>query len=206
MSKTDDNLISFTGDVRGNVWRNGKHIYGPDVPEHDVPPIDRHWIEPAIVLPPNRKIADTLKFSGVRSLVVEVEGVVPGGYEDCVDVNNECRNLVVRCDGGFISNGKFVFTVKGGSREITIIGPILVGGKRVDAGLGDWSDQSKALTKWVVLQTPRKDGKPTTYYQMNAAKPGAIETTLKCIFRVPTFLRPLWVWGHGLLKKLGVPV
>jgi hypothetical protein len=38
VSKPDDNLISFTGDKAGNIWRNGEHIFGPDLPEHDVPP------------------------------------------------------------------------------------------------------------------------------------------------------------------------
>lgn len=204
MSK-DDNLISFTGDGR-NIWRNLKHLFGPDVPGHDVPRAKRVVYEKDIVLPPGRRIADTLKFSGVHGLTVIVEGLVPGGYEDCVDVNNGCRDIVVSAPDGYAANGEYVSTVKGGSQQVVIAGPILVHGRVVDHGLGNWSDQSDHRTRDVVLDTPARGG-PVTYYRMNADTPRAgLGVELKCKFRVRGTWRRLWVLGHGLLKRIGVPV
>lgn len=208
----DDNLISFNGDQQGNIWRNGCHLFGPDVPEHDVATDERivtlnnvaELFENAHLQ--GRKIADTLKFSGVRFLTVHVRGVVPGGYEDCIDVNNKCFDIKIFAPDGLKANGKLVTTIKGGSNHIHITGPILKSGTVADHGLGNWSDQSKEVTRNVVLDTPAKD-RATTYYQMNAQRPtSTIGVQLKSRFRVRGFWRTTWVFAHGLLKKLKLPV
>jgi hypothetical protein len=208
VSKPDDNLISFTGDKAGNIWRNGEHIFGPDVPEHDVPRSERVVVldERDFVVPDGRNIADMLKFSGTRGLTVQSKCIVPGGGEDCVDLNNECWDVIVESPGYF-AKGKYVATIKGGTNFITLRGSILQGGKTCDVGLGNWSDQSKKLTEGITLDTPREDGKPTTYYQMNAAPPiPGPDVRLKSVFTVPAFLRKAWVAVHGFLKKLGLPL
>lgn len=209
---SDDNLISFTGDRQGNIWRNGSHLFGPDVPEHNVATDDRivtlnnvaELFDKAHL--DGRKIADTLKFSGARFLTVYVQGIVPGGYEDCIDVNNKCFNIKIFVPDGLKSNGTLVTTIKGGSNHIHITGPILKGGTTADHGLGNWSDQSREITRNVVLNTPAKD-RATTYYQMNAQRPkSTIGVQLKSRFRVRGFWRKAWVCAHGLLKKLGLPL
>jgi hypothetical protein len=208
VSKPDDNWISFTGDRAGNVWRNGEHIFGPDVPEHDVPRSERVVVlyEKDFIVPAGRKIADMLKFSGVRGLTVIVKCVLPGGYEDCADFNNGCWDVIVRA-WGYVANGKYVATIKGRSRNITMRGMILRGGRVADVGLGNWSDQSSGRTEDIVLDLPREDGKPTTYYRMNATTPiPGTGVRLKRCFHVPGELRRIWVNLHGLLKKLGLPV
>jgi hypothetical protein len=88
-TKPDKNLFSFTGDEKGNIWLNGDILfwdkdYNGDTREYT---LDFRDIDVA------DDIADTLKFSGARDLTVFVQGNVPGGYEDCIDINNHCKNL-----------------------------------------------------------------------------------------------------------------
>jgi hypothetical protein len=213
MSKRDDdNLVSFTGDERGNVWRNGVHIFGPDVPEHDVPTHQRVVVERDLVdlleqaLDEGRVIADVLKFSGVLDMVVVVEGICPGGREDCVDVNNRSDNLVIHAPAGFRPAGKYVSTIKGGSADISIHGPILEGARVVEHDLGNWSDQSQARTGPVSLSTPSAGGWPVRWRRLNAMTPALGEGRYTQVLGVRGWFRPIFVKLYALGKRLGLPI
>jgi hypothetical protein len=209
----DDNLISYTGDAEGNVWRNGLHLFCP--PERDAETggeAMRHATERNITLPDpatGRRIADTLKFSGVRNLTVTVEGMVPGGYEDCVDVNNRCQAVRIHAPDGFYPLGRYLATIKGGSRNIMLTGPVWSHGRVCDVDLGNLSDQSLEVTRAVSLNlAPTASGQPVTWRQLNAAEPiflGPIGHYRR-VWRLRGVFR--WIFAHGarLLKRLGLPI
>lgn len=210
MSKPDDNLISFTGDQAGNIWRNGVHLFGPDVPAHDVPRNQRvvelsHLAELFDAAETSgRTIADTLKFSGVRGLTVIVRGVVPGGTEDCIDFNNECEDLVIEALEGLQPQGKYAITGKGGSRRVTIIGPILGPAEVVEIDLGNWSDQSRLRTREIVLTTPAAGwAGPVRWRRLNATTPTLQGGRYRRVRgSVPGELRRLFLNIFTLFKKL----
>ncbi len=205
MSKPDKNLISFTGDKEGNIWRNGDIMFTKDTPIEK-----RTWTEKNIQIPPNEKIADTLKFSGVRDFVLIVDGDVPGGYEDCIDINNECYNLeIFVINGGvLIPHGKYAITLKGGSKNIKIEAIISHHAKAVDIDLGNHSDQSKQKSENIVLNVLMANDTKTTYRVINASSPTLLpdENYYKRKFRIRGFFKPIFVWIYSTLKKLGVPI
>ncbi len=168
MGKPDVNLYSFTGDTEGNIWLNGLILFW-----------DRDWTPGnvrvytlnlrGLVLPAG--ISDTVKFSGVIDLRVMIIGVVPGGKEDCIDINNECRNLTIYAADGLLPGGRYAITCKGGSRDIFIVTVLLGHGKATDVALGEHSDQSNAVTREVTLDIQTRTGRAVDYWQFNANRP-----------------------------------
>jgi hypothetical protein len=216
VSRPDDNLISYTGDVRGNVWRNGEHVFGPDMPEHDVPKHERVFYEADLVdrleqaLDQGRVIADVLKFSGVRNLRVVVRGIVPGGTEDCADFNNRCFNVILDAPHGFRPRGRYVSTIKGGSAIIVVAGPVLEPARVVEHDLGNWSDQSREEARALTLDTPAQGwAGPVRYRRLNATEPALLVDGItpgpgdyRRAFRVRGWFRPWFVAGFALLKRV----
>lgn len=206
MSKPDDNLISFTGDAAGNVWRNGVHLFGP--PERDAETggeaLRFHEEVMGEPLPPDRDIADTLKFSGVRALCVRVVGMVHGGYEDCIDINNRCSRLAVEVPHGLRAAGRYVATIKGGSRDIEITGMIVQHGSVCDVDLGNWSDQSQDRTERVWLDLWTAAARPVTYRRLNATTPRlrGNPPNYRRLWSVPGELRRAFLATFALLKRL----
>ena len=100
---------------------------------------------------------DTLKITGASTDVSVAADSIHGGAEDCVDINNRCERITVRA-GEWHSGGKYIATIKGGSRDIELSGEIVRPGKSCDVELGNWSDQSQALTTGVRLNLTRRDG------------------------------------------------
>lgn len=196
----DDNLISFTGDGDGNVWRNGLHLFapGPGMREHH---------ERDIVLPEGRTIADVLKFSGVQRLRVVVHGELPGGTEDCIDVNNDCREIDVHCLHGMRPAGQYAITIKGGSRGVRVDGAILAPARVVEVDLGNHSDQSPDRTTEVTLGLiPLYPGK-VRWRRLNANTPTLIRPELfSRAFRLRGWFRDLFAWAYALGKRLGLPI
>lgn len=202
MSKPDVNWISYTGDAAGNIWRNGLHLFGPG----DSPGI-RAYSEGNITLPPGGKIADVLKFSGVQRLRVVVRGELPGGTEDCIDINNGCRDLEVQLLKGMRPAGQYAVTIKGGSRNVRIEGTILGPARTVEVDLGNHSDQSQEPTTGVHLAlVPAYQGK-IRYRQLNASTPLLVPAVFyRRTFRLRGFFRPIFARLYALLKRIGLPI
>ena len=151
MSTPDKNLYSYNGpDDDCKLVDDSMHSFGV---EHT----PAAW-------------SDTLKYSTGLTDFVHRVGDVFGGKEDCIDVNNRCRNVAVYAKGLW-SGGKYVATIKGGSTGTRITGRIVAGGSEVDVDIGNWSDQSDQPTTGTVLCLTRTDGRPVTVRVLNGEKP-----------------------------------
>jgi hypothetical protein len=156
------------------------------------------------VLVPPAGTDDTLKITDCDTGRVDVE-VVVGGREDCLDVNNRSYDIEI----GTLSTiweprGKYVATIKGGSRSIVLKGVVRGHGKVCDVDLGNWSDQSQKVTERITLNLRHEKGEPITYRVLNAKKPVLIGGPYKKVLSVPGWLRPAFVLFYKLLKKVGL--
>lgn len=118
---------------------------------------------------PNPSWSDTLKYTSQLTDFRHQIGVVYGGKEDCADINNRCRNLRLSANE-WHAQGRYVFTVKGGSAGITLAGHIVNGGTRADVVIGDHSDQSSDPTTGVRLCLTKRVG-PVRVRVLNGDKP-----------------------------------
>ena len=94
---------------------------------------------------------DTLKFSHVRN--ARVKGIyVLGGRENAVDINRMCRDICIE-DSTLKGGDQATVVVKGGSESIIFDRVIHVPSPKAwcEFLLGDWSDQSTAKTRGVVI-------------------------------------------------------
>jgi hypothetical protein len=200
----DKNLISFNGDDTGNIWRNGVLIFGPPDKDETGAEEIRSWTEDltSLVVPPGT--SDTLKFSRVRNLSVVAVGILEGGSEDCIDINNKCRNIFISVPHGIKAFGQYVATIKGGSTNIHLRGMIMQHGSTVDVDLGNWSDQSRDITSNVSLDIWTNTGKPVKWRMLNAAVPKLIGSKYQKALSVPSFLRKAFVLFYSALKKIGL--
>ncbi len=203
MSKPDKNFLSFTGDKGGNIWRNGLILFTPEVPRSERV-VTLTAADCAGITPTNW--ADILKFSGVRGLTVIVEGILPGGKEDCADFNNLCDDVELIVKDGCTPNGRYGFTVKGGCRNIRIVCDFIRLAKVCELSLGNWSDQSDAITRDVEMASYAFSGWKLRYSRLNATDPELLGGPWKAKFKLPRWLiKPVWLlWGA--LKKIGLPV
>lgn len=200
--KPDKNYLSFNGDAAGNVWLNGVLIA-----QAEMPGVREYVIEGAVE-PPDDTYADALKFSGVQRLRVVVDRVV-GGREDCVDVNNHCRDVEVVARLGFVPRGKYVATIKGGSRNITLRGPVLGHGTEVDFDCGNHSDQSDNETQGITLDLWTPDGSAITWRQLNGSDIRLREgQAWRAVLRIRGgFWRNLFAKVYAFGKKhMGLPI
>lgn len=190
---SDKNYLSFNGDDAGNIWLNGEKIFDAAEPGTRVYTIEGD------VAPPDLSYSDTLKFSRVQRLTVRVIGVVYGGKEDCVDMNNKCRDVAVMALG-FHAQGKYVWTVKGACQRCAIAGPLLVHGNVTDVEVGNHSDQSDDITGPVRIDLV--SDLPVRYNLLNGYGlehgPGKYERGIV----LPGFFRSLFAKGYALLKKI----
>jgi hypothetical protein len=115
------------------------------------------------------EFADALKITNSTDGTV-IAGYIRGGYEDCVDINNHCEHINVTAEL-FEAQGSYIFTVKGGSRWITLTGRVRGHGKVVDVDLGNIADQSDDLTEYVVLNLVHEKGDPISVRILGAADP-----------------------------------
>lgn len=151
-----------------------------------------------IICPPDNTYSDTLKFSCCQIVKVHDCKIV-GGNEDCIDMNNLCSNLdVTNCE--LESRGKYVMTIKGGTTDVLVSDTcILAHGSETDIDLGNWSDQSEAETKRVILSNVfAQDGQPVRVRVLWAEKPLVIGGNVK-VTAIPKFLVSIWRWlrKHG---------
>lgn len=153
---------------------------------------------------PPQNTDDTLKVTDCDTGVVEAE-VVVGGREDCLDVNNRCHGIEIGTDKTIWEpRGKYVATIKGGTKDITVRGVVRGHGKVCDVDLGNWSDQSQKVTERITLDLRHEKGEPITYRVLNAKEPKLIGGPYKKVLSVPGWLRPAFVVFYKLLKKVGL--
>lgn len=165
-------------------------------------PLGEKWLGELI---PEAGMSDTLKVTDSSDGVIYVDRVI-GGKEDCLDVNNRAENVIIGTpETIWEPRGKYAWTVKGGSKRITINGILKGHGKVVDLDLGNWSDQSNEPTTEVHLNVRSHDGSSITYRVLNADTPMFLMgTRVNNEFTLPKALRGLFLWVYGLLKRLGV--
>lgn len=144
------------------------------------------------ILPPDLSFADALKITDCADGSVTARRVF-GGLEDCCDINNKCSDISVIADE-WVSRGKYVCTVKGGSKNITLAGVIAVHGREVDIDLGNRSDQSDNPTRNVTLNFTTLDGSKVTVRVLNAERPHLLNAASN--YRFVLVLGPRWgsIW------------
>lgn len=141
---------------------------------------------------------DTVHIShGVNISILN--SVIPGGTEDCVDLNNNCENINI-VDTQVAPGGEYGFTIKGGTHHVSLVNVVFqTHGKTVDIDLGNWSDQNtKDKTKDIALHNvTSSDGKPVRVRVLWADKPTVIGGNVKLIV-YPSWLVAIWRFFRGL--------
>ena len=227
MSKRPDkNLISIEGTAAGGVLVNGVLALPGAVFEFEaggriltarLELADdgmRHLYLPEIV-PPDGTYADPLKITGqVRDLHVHTPRIV-GAREDCVDLNSRVRRIIVGDDDTIWEpRGRYLATIKGGSRDVELRG-VVVTPTRVDrieklvvhCDLGNHSDQSRERTENVRLMLRSENGAALTWRRINAKTPQlSAGQDWEQKLGLPGSFRDLFPWFYDFLKKCGVPI
>lgn len=182
---SDVNLISFNGPVN-----NGQTIdYGSRTFDASAP-----------------GMASALKFSTGLSNFVGKFGTAVGGHDACIDVNNLTRNLDITA-AELRPTGQFAVTIKGGSENVRVAGNLTAHGKVADVIIGDWSDQSHAMTTGVRLSITPKTGNPVRVLLLKGDSPTLESGTGPYVFLFPwPWLGPvhaLIVFGFETLRRWG---
>jgi hypothetical protein len=156
------------------------------------------------LVPPDDSYSDTLKFGGFSFDGEVVAGRIVGGREDCVDMNN-VRDIHVRAEV-FEPRGRFLATIKGGSTDCELSGTVVGHGTETDVDLGNWSDQSKEVTRGTCLCLISTDGSPIRVRVLLAEWPVILNASQQNYrFALVSYL-PLWMkrvgfWCWGLFKS-----
>ena len=161
--------------------------------------VSRKTIMDTTLVPLDDTYADTLKLSHADFIEV-IRCVIYGGHEDCIDINRDCVDVLVK-DCRLIPDGKYAVTIKGGSCMVHLQNVVIdVHGSETDIDIGNWSDQSGFLTTGVVLENvTMADGSPVRCRVLWGEKPMVVGGNVK-VTVVPKVL----VWGWRVLRKLGV--
>jgi hypothetical protein len=151
VSSPDKYLVAFAGNDQGELWfidyrqpeGHTHRLLRPDEATHDKP------LCLGDLLPgPRSGVTDTLKFSRVARFggVYVRAGIIRGGTEDCIDVNNRCADLHLDSDQ-LEPLGKYACTTKGESTRIHHRVGLLVGhGSEQDFDYGNRSEQAEGRT------------------------------------------------------------
>lgn len=177
----DINLHSFTG------------------PEYNGKAID--WSSVDII--PEGEISDSVKLTSRLTEFTASFGQVVGGKEDCLDVNNQSENIDVRASL-WVPKGKYLATIKGGSRNIKISGNVIGHGSEVDIDIGNISDQCIEPTGPVFLSLNHITGDVITVRVINGTKPIILnpgEQRYRIVFSLPAFFGRLFAKCVRLLRK-----
>lgn len=135
-AEKDVNYLSFNS--ASIVWKAGTD---EEFDLGDVP-IDT-LANPLVLVPPDPKVYDSILKLSRRSNTVLTNVRAAQGKENCVDINNETVDCALHGEWGVEgTEGEQVFTIKGGSRNVTISGTIHSSGTDTDIEIGCWSDQS----------------------------------------------------------------
>ncbi len=159
-SAADLNLLSCSA----NVW--GLNEGGPNALTLSGQPVP---LDDALVTPDPQayssilKVCDgshDLRLSSPNNGVLQIQQ----GRENALDINNRVERVQVYAEFGFGGgSGDNVLTVKGGSRDIKLWGPIYSRGLNADYVQDAWSDQCADLCSGIDLSgLTRADGQPVT--------------------------------------------
>lgn len=147
--------------------------------------------------------AEALKItSGARDITVYAARII-GGTEDCVDVNNHCRNIRVIA-AWWEPRGEYLATIKGESDGITLEGRVANHAKKVEVDCGNWSDQGNGPTRNVTAMLEMGDGSAFKYRLLNYAGEFHGTNPKKCTLRLPPIVTKLWLMAMTVLKKLRI--
>lgn len=131
---------------------------------------------------------------------------VIGGRDTCVDVNNNCHDLVLNI-GALKPTGQFAISVKGNSDRVKITAELFAHGKSADVELGGWSDQSHATSDNNVLAITSMTGKPVRVRVLKATAPALVNGTGPYVYLFPSpklgALHRLIVYGYETLRRWG---
>lgn len=135
-------------------------------------------------------------------------GEVIGGSDACIDINNNCRDVVVVAKT-LVPTGQFAVSIKGKSDETAVYGELRAHGKSADVELGGWSDQSHEATTGTVLGMTSATGKPVRVRVLHATTPTLLPGTgpYQYLFPSPAMPAPLhrfFVWGYETLRRWGL--
>lgn len=156
------------------------------------------------VSPPDaEKYDDLLKVSHCRNMTFRHLVVAPNGMqrEDAVDIMRFSRDIVL--DGAILRGGKYVMTIKGGSRDIQLHDVLIErpasGGEGVDIDIGNFSHNALGRTGRVVLRDVlRSDGKPVRVRVGWADEPVIVGGNVK-ILRFQSLLLKAYVFVKAWL-------
>ena len=129
-------------------------------------------------------------------------GTLIGGSENCVDLNNGCRNIAVHCDD-YQCRGKYAISAKTCS-DTSFTGHISGRATQWEINLGSWSDQSsnpQTNTKLALTA----DHYPIRVWVGNALIPDMDDPAKYKLIgfgRHGTIVRELVMMLWGLAKKL----
>jgi len=155
--------------------------------------------------------SDTLKVTASREVMVVAKRIV-GGREDCVDVNNRSQDVSIYAEV-FEPRGKYLATIKGGSRNVMLRGGVKGHGSVVDVDIGNISDQSDELTGPVRLDLEHLDGEEITVRVLGGSRPVFVNgdrQKYRVVFEVPGPFKSFFLKAYKFLKRvlnpLGVPL
>ena len=157
------------------------------------------------IIPPGADYSDALKFSHASGITVRVKRIV-GGLEDVVDCNRFVSDCHVYADL-IEPRGLHILTVKGGTDNFSISGDVGGHGRSCDLEKDMWSDQANSPSRNIRINLKTRDGSPITYRTWGG--PDFIfenknTQTYKCLFALPCVLRPFFIFGYGLAKKIAL--
>lgn len=150
-----------------------------------------------------RGFAEGLKITSQAQDITVFANKIIGGYEDCVDINNRCKNITVVANE-WEPRGKYLATDKGGSENVKLKGKLLAHGTEVDVDGGNYSDQSHKTTEGISLELQAWDGSPVTYRSLDAKSWHLAGGPYICIFRLWGPFRKVFTYGYALLKFLHI--
>ena len=164
----DQNLHSFAGNPSGELFYTDPDGVVTQLRQAgDLSPIS--YMLGSIVAPSG--IADALKVSGAVNLTIIVHDIT-GGYEDCIDINHS-SNVTIYVEY-LASSGLYVSTIKASDHVTLLCGCLTKHGTVTDFDLGNWSDQSTAKTRAVILGV-KGSSAPVQVRQLNAEAPRMVE-------------------------------
>jgi hypothetical protein len=139
---------------------------------------------------------DTMKLSHVWDM--KFYGLsVTGGRENAIDMNRECRNVLIE-DAILFGGGHCPIVIKGGCENIYLKSFDIFHDGPYDVELGGWSDQSRKKTTGVTLENsyrlgPKGEQLPVRIVVGHADKPTIIGGNV----RVPLAVRR---WARSVAK------
>lgn len=201
---SDKNQFQISGDDLGNIWVNDVLTFVADDAGM------RELEIPSIVTPPGQSIADALKVSGVRRLILGVQSIdARFAMEDAIDCNHSEDVEIFVCH--LYPGKKYAATVKGASKRIRFVVDHQHGhGGETDYDLGNFSDQGNGKTTGISLSVNMDDASPVRVRVLSADAPRLVNAAHQD-YKVNTALGKGWFYPiynflKDLLKTFGISI